>query len=164
MIRSIYEDIYNEEELTSTPHTYNIRMECSECYNKDITNDIKTISKFKDVDECCICNEKYSSGKNQVTLNCNHIFYKDCITTWLNKSTTCPICRKGVINCDKCSGKGYITFDMYCAVIPPELRTFKNLTDGLYGIYDFDVEDLIVRDIVYNGVQKRLYLDVFFLT
>lgn len=160
MIRSIYEDIYKEEEITSTPHTYNIELPCDKCENKDISKDIKIVRKFKGLDECCICNENYTIKQKPAKLKCGHIFHQECINTWSRTSPTCPICRNSVISCDKCTGKGFINFDLHCKIIPPELRLFRNTTDGTYGIYGFDLEDLIIKDMIYNREQKRLYIDI----
>ena len=43
--------------------------------------------------ECPICFENLRSSKDIVTTNCNHIFHKDCLDSWLIYSNTCPCCR-----------------------------------------------------------------------
>ena len=160
MIRTVYEDIYKEEEVTSTPHTYTIDHLCEKCQDKDISKNISKQNRFKNIEECCICNEKYTKNNRPVKIKCDHMFHEECIKTWSKRSPTCPMCRTNVIDCRKCKGNGYITFDLYCTVIPPELRDFRNQTDGVYGIYGFDMEDLIVRNMSYNRIKKRLYLDI----
>lgn len=35
-------------------------------------------------------------GKEPVTLRCGHTFCDECITQWLERGTTCPICRRGL--------------------------------------------------------------------
>ncbi|KAJ1401897.1 Zinc finger, RING-type [Sesbania bispinosa] len=44
--------------------------------------------------ECAICLEDFEVGQFcQVFPVCNHIFHSDCIDNWLQKKSTCPICR-----------------------------------------------------------------------
>ena len=46
---------------------------------------------IKKPEECIVC---YSNlDKNSVKLECGHSFHKNCITKWLYKSMTCPMCR-----------------------------------------------------------------------
>ncbi|XP_043269497.1 RING finger and transmembrane domain-containing protein 2 isoform X2 [Venturia canescens] len=39
---------------------------------------------------CVICHEEFS---NPVLLQCKHIFCEACVTTWLDRERTCPLCR-----------------------------------------------------------------------
>jgi Ring finger domain len=44
--------------------------------------------------ECSVCLEKLVLMEaNILTLPCDHLFHKACIVTWLEKHTTCPVCR-----------------------------------------------------------------------
>lgn len=43
--------------------------------------------------ECCICFFQHEVGDTVARLPCGHIFHKPCITEWLEKKCTCPICR-----------------------------------------------------------------------
>uniref|UniRef100_A0A915KV06 RING-type domain-containing protein n=1 Tax=Romanomermis culicivorax TaxID=13658 RepID=A0A915KV06_ROMCU len=43
--------------------------------------------------QCSIC---YCPFENPVQLECKHIYCEDCISTWLDKEKTCPICRARV--------------------------------------------------------------------
>uniref|UniRef100_A0A0K0G4I4 RING-type domain-containing protein n=1 Tax=Strongyloides venezuelensis TaxID=75913 RepID=A0A0K0G4I4_STRVS len=40
--------------------------------------------------QCGIC---YSNFTNPIKLDCNHIFCKECISTWFDRKDTCPLCR-----------------------------------------------------------------------
>ena len=48
---------------------------------------------------CSICLEEFKNEDMIKKLNCNHIFHKDCLGTWINNNTnknnkTCPLCRR----------------------------------------------------------------------
>jgi hypothetical protein len=52
---------------------------------------IDNLEKYELYTSCPICMDDKSDN---IKLNCQHIFCKDCIKTWLSKqSNTCPICR-----------------------------------------------------------------------
>ena len=44
--------------------------------------------------ECPICYEEIGEG---VQLKCDHMYHKDCIHTWFENKTTCPMCRYDII-------------------------------------------------------------------
>lgn len=43
--------------------------------------------------ECSICYCGYSKGENARKLPCEHFFHEVCITNWLTRKSTCPVCR-----------------------------------------------------------------------
>ena len=43
--------------------------------------------------DCSVCFNKCSQGE-VVSLNCGHMYHKDCIDTWFCEHNTCPMCRK----------------------------------------------------------------------
>ncbi|MCB9493677.1 MAG: hypothetical protein H6679_05385 [Epsilonproteobacteria bacterium] len=45
---------------------------------------------------CSICLEGYTPGERVGILNCSsaHAYHKDCIYPWLERDTSCPLCRK----------------------------------------------------------------------
>lgn len=49
-----------------------------------------------DKDVCGICRDNMSVI-NLTTLTCNHSFHSDCIDEWIDRSTSCPYCRKKVL-------------------------------------------------------------------
>jgi len=65
-------------------------------YNKEM---------FKNVDEesksCPICLEQFEDGNEVRFLWCIHRFHKNCVDQWLDKHTTCPICKKDYSECEK---------------------------------------------------------------
>nr|XP_009683800.1 PREDICTED: E3 ubiquitin-protein ligase Praja-2 isoform X3 [Struthio camelus australis] len=45
-------------------------------------------------DQCCaICCSEYVKDEIITELPCHHFFHKPCVTLWLQKSGTCPVCR-----------------------------------------------------------------------
>ncbi|KAL8870410.1 MAG: hypothetical protein Q9174_003542 [Haloplaca sp. 1 TL-2023] len=50
---------------------------------------------------CSICHSRYlvhPSTENAVELPCKHVFGVECISEWLNRKNSCPICRKPVLH------------------------------------------------------------------
>jgi hypothetical protein len=46
--------------------------------------------------DCSICADAFCAGQEVVKLPCRHLFHCDCVFTWLDKHTTCPICRSSM--------------------------------------------------------------------
>ena len=47
-----------------------------------------------DEQTCTICLESLDSlTAEQMTLECNHSYHKNCINTWMEKESSCPLCR-----------------------------------------------------------------------
>jgi hypothetical protein len=46
------------------------------------------------ITECVICADNFAAGQEVVKLPCRHVFHCECVFTWLDKHSTCPICRK----------------------------------------------------------------------
>ncbi|NXK69992.1 PJA2 ligase, partial [Sylvietta virens] len=45
-------------------------------------------------EQCCtICCSDYVDGEIITKLPCRHLFHKPCVTLWLQRSGTCPVCR-----------------------------------------------------------------------
>ena len=49
--------------------------------------------------ECVICLENLDANDHGKMLpNCGHVFHQECIDEWLNKKTSCPLCRGPVFS------------------------------------------------------------------
>ena len=160
-IRTLYEYIYNEEERTSTPHIYNLKKYCSSCGNKDLYKYIDNESKNEG--DCAICFNDYNDDNDAGKLKCGHTFHNTCIKRWFTTSGTCPICRSNVFECKNCDGNGIIYYQFTGTIIPIEQRgmfSYRNLTNGIFGIYDSDIEDLILDKMIYDRRKKKLYINI----
>ena len=51
-------------------------------------------------DECAICYAAYELGSYQAHMRCGHFFHSRCLTKWLQRSHTCPVCRAAAATCD----------------------------------------------------------------
>lgn len=51
--------------------------------------------------ECAICLNPPELGGRVTTLPCGHLFHYLCITQWLTRSTTCPLCRQDAVPLDQ---------------------------------------------------------------
>jgi hypothetical protein len=56
---------------------------------------IPTFSFFNAVEEtsCSICQQVIRNREPAKKLPCQHIFHSECISQWLGRSVTCPVCR-----------------------------------------------------------------------
>nr|XP_027189362.1 E3 ubiquitin-protein ligase RNF126-like [Cicer arietinum] len=47
---------------------------------------------------CSICLEEFLLGSKAIRLPspCSHIYHENCIMKWLNRSNTCPLCRRPI--------------------------------------------------------------------
>ncbi|KAK1288318.1 E3 ubiquitin-protein ligase RING1 [Acorus calamus] len=46
-----------------------------------------------DVDDCRVCFDEFSVGSEVMRMPCGHLFHRDCILKWLERSGVCPMCR-----------------------------------------------------------------------
>jgi hypothetical protein len=45
---------------------------------------------------CLICQEEMAKGERVCFLPCDHPYHKECVSPWLERERTCPVCRKEV--------------------------------------------------------------------
>lgn len=43
--------------------------------------------------DCVICFEEYKEGDIIIELECKHVYHDPCISKWLQKDLSCPMCR-----------------------------------------------------------------------
>ena len=165
-IQVLYKFIYEEEERTATQQIYRFSKNCSECTNKNISEFIKnTKIDKKDDNTCSICYSDYEENDNTSRLHCGHVFHDECILEWIKKSSeyTCPLCRSCVFVCENCDNTGHIYYYFRGATIPVENRNIlshRNETDGVFGIHSVDYENLILEYMIYDNINKKLYINI----
>jgi hypothetical protein len=157
-IKKIYKWIYIEEEKTSSIKNHLIKNYC-DCNYDNYDNFLLNSNTNED---CGICLEKIEIQPNMTY--CKHFFHKDCIIKWLKiGKNSCPICRKNLYTCKKCiNGISYLYYKG--KVVPKEIRGIdinRNETDGIFNIYDYDMEDILLEDMYYNKKTKILKLNMF---
>lgn len=161
-IRLSYEDIYELEEETSTPEQYIIVTECDECNSINLKQKISFGQNNQD-HVCPICFENTKNKEITQLENCSHCFHKECIEKWIDHDgKKCPICREHLAHCSSCDGEGNKTIFYTGVVLPLEYRgtAYRRETDGLYGIYDYYLEDLYVYSLRYDNQTNELFVSV----
>ena len=65
--------------------------------------------------DCCpICLVEYEEGISEIrTLPCGHGFDKECIDSWLENHTTCPVCRQGLDDTPTSPRSGRVLFNSW---------------------------------------------------
>lgn len=161
-IKKLYKYIYEEEERTASIVTYSLRKTCDNCNNIKV-EDYLNEAKIESDEECCICYSKYTTENKGYELKCNHVFHKNCIYNWLLNKSTCPLCRSNYFECVMCDNTGYVYYNYTGKVIPPEIRgeyINRNQTDGIFGIYGYDYNNLVLSQMEYNRIDKELKIVV----
>jgi len=83
-INQLFQTAFNSEELVR---------------NEKITIDVKS-KKFSDTEKtftnCSICSDDYNNDDIVSTLDCNHIFHKNCIEEWGHYNPVCPVCKASI--------------------------------------------------------------------
>jgi hypothetical protein len=164
-IQSLYKYIYEEEEKTATQKTYELEKLCDFCiFDKTpLINYIISTKKTDKDNECPICYSEFTHEDPSI-IRCGHKFHNNCLTEWINYGgKTCPICRTSIKECKDCNGKMVIQFSYTGKVIPVEQRGIvlnRNLTNGKYGIYGYDFENLFLEGFWYDKKNKNLRMFV----
>lgn len=82
---------------------YNMVQKCRSNYHNELTQQLcnrRPIEK-KEITfeigssprECSICLEEFIGNTQLIQLNCNHIYHPHCINDWLQRQSSCPLCR-----------------------------------------------------------------------
>jgi hypothetical protein len=159
-IQKMYEIIYRQEEETSTTRDFEVSKDC-ECANKDIPSWIVSIPHLNEI--CSICHSDEEEQKESCMLGCRHQFHRKCIEEWTKIKTTCPLCRRELNECGLCNNTRKIPFTIHGPYIPYEYRQQgegRIHTDGMYGIYDHDYEDLYISGLYYAKHSKVLHVQM----
>jgi len=49
--------------------------------------------QHRDIVECELCLEEYKAGDELMRLPCMHAFHASCVSPWLQKAGSCPVCQ-----------------------------------------------------------------------
>ena len=111
---------------------------------------------------CSICQD--SINLTASILKCGHIFHENCIDRWVDSDgKNCPICRDNLYSCNSCNGYGFTILNYEGVVIPVNLRgniLNRNHTDGIFGIYGHDFENLFLKSLFFDRINRRLYIGI----
>jgi hypothetical protein len=165
-VKSLYQHIYDEEEKTAPERTYDLEKLCEFCvFDKSpLENYIIDLKQFKPEEECPICYSEFDKNESIASIRCGHSFHRKCVQEWINfNGKTCPVCRTQIKECQDCNGKLVINFSYTGTVIPLDKRGIilnRNLTNGKYGIYGYDLDNLFLEGFWYDKKNKNLRLFV----
>lgn len=164
-VQYVYKWVYSHEELTSSTRQFTIENQCT-CVN-DIQNKKNMyescLSEISE-NECSICLDTQDDKNETVIGRCKHLFHKKCIDQWIdNGKETCPLCRSHLYTCNTCNNTKKIQTFYEGKVLPKELRgsSSRPQTDGTFGIYGYDIDQLFIEDMIYNSVTKTVTLRLY---
>jgi hypothetical protein len=164
-VKISYLQIYLHEEITASPRTFILDTNCFACNMNIVKNSVNQSEKPYEENVCSICCENFENTESGCVLSCDHCFHKECLHQWIDcNKRTCPNCRDLIFKCGSCGGDGLIQYEYDAVVLPYELRSrdfpFRNCTNGIYGIYFYDLEELFLQKMVYDRINKKLYITV----
>jgi len=81
-----------EKEIKSALSTYHYSC---------ITQDRVRVAEIPDPESCPVCLISFHDGIISMSRICKHKFHEHCITEWLKKHDTCPLCRQDVFASDE---------------------------------------------------------------
>ncbi|KAL1515586.1 hypothetical protein AB1Y20_002206 [Prymnesium parvum] len=55
-----------------------------------------TAAQIEHEPECAICSEEYREGEEVSELRCGHHYHRWCISDWLSRQCSCPVCREAL--------------------------------------------------------------------
>ena len=92
---TLYSDgrVINTDNLEDVPIPTNL----SSLRNNTTVGTYERLRGFNTDNTCSICRETFSNDDIVRKINsCQHVFHMNCLDTWLETHTTCPICRLDV--------------------------------------------------------------------
>lgn len=166
LIKQIYQYIYEEEERTAPPTEFTISRPCLDCSDTDLKDTLRKLtvseSKNEKEEDCSICYLPFD--KETIVLGCKHKFHMNCMNTWVDKGgTNCPLCRAPVDKCESCNDEKFIRTTEEHVVLPRNLRyptSLRNNTNGSFGIYGYDIDNLYITEMWYSRTNKLLQVCV----
>ncbi len=65
----------------------------------DRHHDVRALYTVTLSSPCSICFESLRNDRYTAVTNCHHYFHVTCLSGWLKRSSTCPVCRQGFGQC-----------------------------------------------------------------
>jgi hypothetical protein len=62
-------------------------------------------------DDCAICLENISNDNGITVSRCKHIYHKTCLSTWVEQSSSCPLCRQQIFDKTHAKREFVVPFD-----------------------------------------------------
>ncbi|OVA08544.1 zinc finger protein [Macleaya cordata] len=62
----------------------------------DGSNLISDMPTVAIVDTCSVCMGGPETGEEGKRMPCNHVYHANCISTWLSRYNSCPLCRSSI--------------------------------------------------------------------
>jgi len=90
----VYDEATIEEFLRNDPNQHGPPPASQESINK--LQEVKFCPEEAETKCCPVCQEDYNAGETLVKLPCGHEYHRDCVTSWLTKHNSCPMCRKQI--------------------------------------------------------------------
>lgn len=77
-----YEDLFGEAPPPPTAAHFLKQLPC------------RTVAEQDAASRCPVCLKQHAAGERVATLPCRHAFHHACITPWLQKTSSWPVCRR----------------------------------------------------------------------
>ena len=82
-------------------YEYNINRQIEAINNEIYNYNYNTVKIVNEIDneDCSICLDKLydeESNKEIISLDCNHLFHKECVDPWVNTNKNCPLCKRNI--------------------------------------------------------------------
>jgi hypothetical protein len=107
------------------------------------------------MNDCSICLVAVQSG---FLLECGHCFHNRCITRWLLKNETCPVCRKEIL--DPIEVESDEEFDPVILVMDTFEDTFapKNILESIKKDCENEIEEFLENIDNWTFLEKDEYV------
>jgi hypothetical protein len=159
-----YKYIYKTEEETTESQDFISTKKCFKCKKELVEIPEFSLASDCNEDACPICIEDYNQHDILCKLLCGHRFHKYCVYEWFDTNKNCPLCREvceNNISCGECVD-GSIVNTYHGKIIPIDKRIEhgniinRHETNGVYGIWGHDIEDLVIESLTYVPSKKIL--------
>ncbi|XP_046741424.1 E3 ubiquitin-protein ligase RNF181-like [Diprion similis] len=61
--------------------------------SKEAISNLKDVKLDENAHQCPVCLKAFDAASSIKSMPCRHSFHNECITPWLEKTNSCPLCR-----------------------------------------------------------------------